>query len=160
QRVRTTAKASVPGAAIDLAAIDLSGVDLRFVPVGNSGENLAITAFAVRRYRANRTAYEVLVEVHSFAKAPAATRLELLHDGEAVEVEPLPLHPGERVQRGYPTLAGEGTRLEARLADTHDALPLDDIAYAVLPPRHKLKVLLVGAGDLFLEGALLLYDNL
>ncbi|HEX9101333.1 MAG TPA: VWA domain-containing protein, partial [Polyangia bacterium] len=42
----------------------------------------------------------------------------------------------------------------------HDALPRDDVAYAVLPQKHKEKVLLVSAGDLFLEGALLLDENL
>src|SRR5439155_399419 len=118
------------------------------------------TAFAVRRYRANQTAYEVLVEVQSFGPAAQTARLELLQDGEVVEVEPLTLQAGERVQRRYPNLAGEGTRLMARLADAHDALPLDDVAYALLPPRHKLKVLVVTAGDLFLMGALLLDENL
>jgi hypothetical protein len=144
----------------DLSSIDVPGIDLRFVPVGKSGDNLGITAFAVRRYRANQTAYEVLIEVQSFSSAPRTTRLELLQDGEVVEVEPLTLQPGERVQRRYPNLAGEGTRLQARLADHHDAFPLDDVAYALLPPRKKLKVLLVTNGDLFLEGALLLDENL
>jgi hypothetical protein len=144
----------------DLSAIDLQGVDLRYVSVGNSGDNAGITAFAVRRYRANQTAYEVLVEVQSFAKAPMTRSLELSQDGEVVEVEPLKLAPGERVQRRYPNLAGEGTRLTARLTGPRDALPLDDNAYALLPPRKKLKVLLVTAGDLFLEGALLLDENL
>ena len=31
--------------------IDLTGVDFRFVPVGSSGDNVGLTAFAVRRYR-------------------------------------------------------------------------------------------------------------
>jgi hypothetical protein len=144
----------------DLSSIDLSGIDLRYLPVGKSAKNLAITAFAVRRYRANQTAYEVLVEVQSFSHTPQTARLELLQDNEVVEEESLSLAAGERVQRRYPNLAGEGTRLVARLADTHDALPLDDVAYALLPARHKLKVLLVTQGDLFLEGALLLDENL
>src|SRR5262249_30617882 len=64
------------------------------------------------------------------------------------------------VQRRYPNLAGEGTRLSARLLDAKDALPLDDVAYALLPAKKKLKVQLVTGGDLFLEGALLLDENL
>jgi von Willebrand factor type A domain/Aerotolerance regulator N-terminal len=144
----------------DLSLIDLSGIDLRYLPIGNSGENAGLTAFAVRRYRANQTAYEVLVEVQSFAKTAMTRSLELRQDGEVVEVEPLKLAPGERVQRRYPNLAGEGTRLEARLGGAHDVLPLDDTAYALLPPKKKLKVLLVTGGNLFLEGALLLDENL
>jgi von Willebrand factor type A domain/Aerotolerance regulator N-terminal len=145
----------------DLSTIDVSNIDLRYLPVGKSDKNLAITAFAVRRYRANQTAYEVLVEVQSFGPTAQTARLELSQDGEVVEVEPLTLQAGERVQRRYPNLAGDGTRLEARLAGTHDALPLDDVAYALLPPRHKLKVLVVTDGELFLMGAMgaLLVDS-
>jgi hypothetical protein len=144
----------------DLGAIDLSGIDLRFVPIGRSHDNVGITAFAVRRYQANQTAYEVLVELQSFRDHPSSVKLELVQDGEVVEVEPLELGAGQRVQRLYPNLSGDGTRLTAHLVDAHDALPLDDRAYALLPPRRKLKVLLVTAGDLFLEGALLLDENL
>jgi hypothetical protein len=135
-------------------------VDVRYLPVGGSGGNLGITAFAVRRYQANQTAYEVLVEVQSFRTTPSQVTLQLSQDGEVVESQKLNVPGGGRVQRLYPDLAGEGARLEARLTDAHDALPLDDVAYAVLPTRKKQKVLLVSSGDLFLEGALLLDENL
>jgi hypothetical protein len=149
-----------------LSTIDLRGVDLRFVPVGHSGDNVGITAFAVRRYRANQTAYEVLVEIQSFRDHAAPVKLELVQDGEVVNVERLELGAGERVERLYPNLAGEGTRLEARLRPDDsqkgalDVFPVDDHAFALLPPRRKLKVELVTAGNLFLEGALLLDENL
>jgi VWA domain-containing protein len=137
-----------------------SGVTLRYLPVGRSTDNVGITAFAVRRYQANQTAYEVLVEVQSFRAKPSTVTLQLVQDGEVVETQKLALGAGERVQRLYPDLAGAGARLEARLVDTHDALPRDDVAFAVLPEKRKQKVLLVTAGDLFLEGALLLDENL
>lgn len=153
-RVRTSGEA--PAA---LGEIDLRGVALKHQPVGASGDNVGLTAFAVRRYRANQTAYEVLAELTSFSDKPKTVKLELVQDGEVVEVETIALEPGERVQRLYPNLAGEGTRLEARL-ETGDVLAVDDHAYALLPPRRKLKVLLVTVGNLFLEGALLLDENL
>jgi hypothetical protein len=136
-----------------------AGVDLRYVPVGASGDNVGITAFAVRRYQANQTAYEVLIEVQSFRPQPSAVTLQLQQDGEVVESQKLTLAAGARVQRLYPDLAGDGARLVATLTDAHDALPLDDTAYALLPERRKQKVLLVSSGDLFLEGALLLDEN-
>ncbi len=162
KRVRATAPADPK---TRLSTIDLSGIDLRFFPVGRSGDNVGITAFSVRRYRANQSAYEVLVELQSFRDHPSALQLELVQDGEVVEVERIELKAGERVQRTYANLAGEGTRLEARLrpADGEarlDVLALDDHAYALLPPRKKLKLLLVSSGNLFLEGALLLDENL
>ncbi|HEX4463002.1 MAG TPA: VWA domain-containing protein, partial [Polyangia bacterium] len=137
-----------------------AGVDLRYVPVGTSGDNVGITAFAVRRYQANQTAYEVLIEVQSFRAQPSTVTLQLQEDGEVVESQKLTLAAGARVQRIYPDLAGDGARLVATLTDAHDALPLDDTAYALLPERRKQKVLLVSSGDLFLEGALLLDQNL
>jgi hypothetical protein len=135
-------------------------VDVRYLPVGASDDNVGITAFAVRRYQANQTAYEVLVEVQSFRARPSTVTLQLAQDGEVVESQKLELPAGGRVQRLYPDLAGSGAQLEARLTDAHDALPLDDVAYAVLPAKRKQKVLLVSPGNLFLEGALLLDENL
>src|SRR6185295_5145708 len=41
-----------------------------------------------------------------------------------------------------------------------DPFALDDQAYALLPARKKQKVLLVGSPNLFLEGALLVYENI
>jgi hypothetical protein len=169
-------------AAPRLDAIDLAGIDLRYLPVGTSGDNLGIIGFSVRRYRQNRASFEVLVEVQSFAAEPARTRLEILQDGEVIDVEPLELKGGERVQRVLPDLAGittgasAGTRLEARLSPVvtaqgpsgasdasapgrRDFLPLDDRAYAVLAPRTQERVLLVSSGNLFLEAALLLNEN-
>jgi hypothetical protein len=158
----TIARAMAPAA---------KAADLRYRPVGGARpvENAAITAFAVRRYRANQTAYEVLVEARSFAAKPLAARLELVQDGDVVETEHLTLQPGQTVTRRYPDLAGEGSRLEARLvADGGaaaqraplDGLPVDDRAFAVLPPRKKPRVLLVTKGNLFLEGALYLDESL
>ncbi len=142
-----------------LAAIDLAGVDLRWIPVGKSGDNLGIVGFAVRRYPQNRASYEVFVEVQSFRDSPSVVTLELLQDGEVVDVQKLALAAHEKQARFYPNLAGAGTRLEARLADAGDPFPLDDHAFALLPPMKKQRVLLVSPGNLFLEGALLLDEN-
>jgi hypothetical protein len=156
-------------AALERAKKALPESDWRYLPIGETVENAAITAFAVRRYRANQTAYEVLVEVQRFGDSPQPLKcaLELVQDGEVVNVEQLALGPNERLERVYPNLAGEGTRLEARLRTdkgapmtTIDKLAVDDIAFALLPPRKKIKVELVTAGNLFLEGALLLDENL
>lgn len=169
RRCRSSGPASdVPAAACGLSTLDLSGIDVRFVPVGKSGDNVGIVGFAVRRYPQNRSSYEVFVEAQSFfdaAAGPASLRLELLQDGELVDVQHLDLKPGERVTRLYPNLAGAGARLEALLRPDPDRpgeldpFPLDDHAYALLPPRKKQRVLLVSSGNLFVEGALLLDEN-
>lgn len=178
-------EAALTAAPQDLLRDGASGarLDLRYVPVPARPSaadlgNVAITSFAVRRYRHNRMSYEVLLEVRSFL-APGATAgvasgagvapgaaaqtgevtVELLQEGEVVDVQRLRLSPGGRVQRLYPNLSGAGAHLTARLrlasGARGNALPLDDQAYAVIPERRRQRLLLVTRGDLFLEGALL-----
>lgn len=144
------------------------GLDLRYLPLPRLAEpsadsgNAAVTAFSVRRYRRNRLSYEVLISLAWFPGPGAAARqkvaLELLQEGEVVDVQQLELAPGEQSQRLYPNLSGAGQHLEARLRlldGAQDLLPVDDRAFAILPERRRLKVLVVSRGNLFLEGALL-----
>ena len=145
----------------------LEGVDVRFAQVGGApvgpaapagpSENLGITAFSVRRYPANPSAYEILVEIRSASDHARPAQLTVSQEGEVVERTELLVPPRGRVLRRLADLSGEGRRLEARLEQpTPDALALDDRAYALLPDRRRTRVLLVGDGDLYTEGALLL----
>ena len=132
--------------------------DVRFVQVGASGDNVGVTAFSVRRYPANKSSYEVLLEVKSHAQKPVKRTLTLEADGEVVDVATLDLAPGEKARRFYPNLSGASSKLVAKL-EPHDSFVTDDVAYALLPPRKKQKVLVVTPGNLFLEGALLLEES-
>ncbi len=154
----------------NLTAIDLRGIDLRYLPVGKRADNVGIVAFNVRRYITNKTAYEVFIEVQNFGREPARRKLELYSGDLAIDVKELTLKPGERKRQLYPNLGG-GTdhRLRAVLktvdgaddarADGHDIFALDDEAFALLPKRTTQKVLLVTKDNLYLEGAMLVYDN-
>ena len=146
-----------------------AGLDVRFQPLvpPDAAEkgvgNAAITAFSVRRYRRNRLSYEVLISLGWFPgsegpKAKQKVTLELVQEGEIVDVQKLELTAFVQEQRLYPNLSGAGVHLEARLrleGGQVDRLPLDDRAYAVLPERKRQRVLIVTRGNLFLEGALL-----
>jgi hypothetical protein len=156
-----------------LDAIDLSGIDVRYVPVGATAENAGIVAFNVRRYPANKASYEVFIELENFGAQPARRRLVLYGGDTPIDVRHVVLGPGERLRQIYPELAGGADhRLRAELlpeaaedeaadgAPAHDAFALDDVAWALLPARRKLEVLLVTQDNLYLEGALLVDDNL
>jgi hypothetical protein len=148
------------------------GIDLRFqplaaraVPKPGTG-NAAITAFSVRRYRRNRLSYEVLIGLAWFPSSnsaaaaqatPMKATLELLQEGEVVDVQTVELAAGQPLARLYPNLSGAGRHLTARLQlqGATDLLPLDDKAFTVLPERRRQRVLIVTRGNLFLEGALL-----
>lgn len=146
-----------------LGAVALRGVPLRFKGVGRRGRNVAIAAFAVRRYPLDKSRVEVLVEVRNWSPQPERVELTLRADGAPLEVTRLALEPGGVAQRVVPDLSGANQSLEARITlsdGTHDDLPADDVAYATLPPRRRAKLLTVTEGNRYLEAALLLDEYL
>jgi len=140
----------------------LGNVQLTFVPIGKSGHNVAITGFSVRRYPLDRSRYEVMLEVLNTNDTPAEVELSLLGDGQVAETTHLSLAPGERKAQFYANLAGADRTLEATLsaASGLDELARDDHAYALMPERHRTRVLVVTAGNTYLEAALLLDEYL
>lgn len=163
----------------NLAAIDLSGVEVRFIPVGQEAENVGIVAFNARRYLADKTSYTVFIEVQNFGEEAAARKLVVYSGTSAVDVKTITLQPGERLREIYPKLSGgQDNRLRAELqplerssgdragdrvsapSELRDAFALDDTAHALLPARKKQKVLLVTEDNLYLEGAMLVYDSI
>ena len=150
----------------NLANVDLHGIDVRYLPVGHRSDNVGIVAFNVRRYIANKAAYEVYVEVQNFGQEPAHRQLALYNGDTAVEIKPIDLAPGQRIKKIYPKLpASLDNKLRVSLrpvegAGGSDSFSLDDSAFALLPARKKQKVMLVTEDNLFLEGAILVYDNI
>jgi Ca-activated chloride channel homolog len=156
------------GPASRLDAIDLTGIDVRYESVGNTGENVGIVAFNARRYATDKTSYEVYIEVQNFGKKAARRKLVLYNGDVATDVRTLELKPGEKLRQIYSRGGGEDSVLRASLeieqapgatAQKRDAFALDDEAWALLPARRKQKVLLVTRDNLFLEAAMLVYDN-
>jgi hypothetical protein len=142
---------------------DLGGVALRFVPVGKSGKNLAITQFSVRRYPLDKSRLEVMIEVSNASTERAEVELSLWGDGAIIDTERVTVGAGERLPRFLPDVGGTRRVLEARLryADGRaDDLPADDRAWALVPERRRAKVLVVSRGNTYLEAALLLDEYL
>ena len=146
--------------------VDLSKINVRFVSVGSSGNNVGIGGFNVRRYITNKLSYEVYLDVQNHGSEAQTRTLTLYAGGLPVDVKTITLAPGERKQEIYKNLGGGDDRhLRAVLTpadnaeQTRDIFPLDDEAYALLPTRKRHKVLLVTKDNLYLEGAVLIYDN-
>jgi hypothetical protein len=143
--------------------LDLAGVSLKFLPIGRSGTNLAISKFSVRRYPLDKSRSEVMLEVANTNPEPAQVELSLLGDGAIIDVSRFALGPNERLPRYYQDLAGASHTLEAkiRFADGRaDELPADDHAYALMPERRRARVLVISKGNTYLEAALLLDEYL
>lgn len=130
--------------------------------------NVAITAFAARRYPSDRDKVEVLVEVQNLGAQTAAFELRVTADGLPVGGKKLELAAGQRLREVLPKLEAARERLVAELVplegdqDSAKALgpAIDDKAYAVIPPLDPMEVVLVTDGtNLFLEAALLTLDD-
>src|SRR5262249_22532538 len=132
--------------------VSLEGAEPRFVPVGQSGKNLSISEFSVRRYPLDKARYEVMLEIANANDEPADVELELSGDGVVVDVTRLRLGAHERLPRYYQDLAGASRSLTARIkaAPGIDELPADDVAYALLPERRRARILLVTSGNTYL----------
>jgi len=150
-------------AADSFGAVHLGDVKLSYVKVGKGKNNVGITQFSVRRYPLDKSRYEVMLELTNTGDVDSDVELELTGDGQPVDVTKLRLRAGERLPRFYPNLNGASRTLEAKISLTsggHDDLPADDHAYALLPERHRAKVLVVTAGNMYLDAALLLDEYL
>jgi hypothetical protein len=130
--------------------------------------NVAITAFAARRYPSDRDKVEVLVEIQNLGSKTARFELRVTADGLPVGSKPLELAPNARLREVLPKLEAARERLVAELApiagdpESEAALgpAIDDRAYAVIPPLDPMEVVLVTDGsNLFLEAALLTLDD-
>ncbi len=154
---------------------------MRYIAVGESSDNVGIVAFNARRYAQNRTRFEMFLEVMNYRDRPTEADLQIYADEELIEVRRLNLDPHERArytcependpkrQKSWCAMAASGELLMARLvppgatqqpSPALDLFPTDDTAYAVLPRLKKQKVLLITRGNLYLEGVLLLNENL
>jgi von Willebrand factor type A domain/Aerotolerance regulator N-terminal len=143
--------------------VHLGEIKLSFISVGQGNRNVGVTQFSVRRYPLDKSRYEVMLEVTNTGPEVEDVELSLLGDEQVVDITKLRLKAGERLPRFYPNLSGASRTLEARLralGDSRDILPADDHAFALLPERQRVKVMVVTAGNTYLEAALLLDEYL
>jgi Ca-activated chloride channel homolog len=153
-----------------LGAIDLGETQLSFVPVGEPGaKNVAITAFSVRRYPLDKSRYEAMIELSNLGADEVAVELRIFGDGLLNDTSRLRLKGAERTTRFLPSLSGASRQLRAELSlvdanderlVTDDALPADNVAYALMPERRRARVQVVSPGNLYLDAALLLDEYL
>ncbi len=119
-----------------------------YIPIGVSGENLALTALATRSTDAGP---QLLAGVANEGLQDRETLLSLTLDGALFDSRRITV-PAGRVTNVTWDLP-EGTAvIQAALSDhAGDFLPLDDIAWAVHEGGVSNRVLLVTEGNLFLE---------
>ena len=157
--VTDDASSTVPAVALE--------VPVRVLTVGRERDNQAIAALAVRADPSGlkRTLF---VSVANYSTSIVARRLQIIADGTAVTARDLLLDPLTRADVVIDELP-VGTRVvEARITPAAatgaasgptDYLPLDDAAWAIVPPDRLRRVLLVGPGNVYIQNAFSLLPN-
>jgi hypothetical protein len=138
----------------------LGHAEVLFERVGADGptDNVAITAFAVRRDFEKPQLAEMFARLVNFGPEAVRTTLSLELDGELLRVEPVRVAaagddgPGETAIEMTFRLAGSG--VVSVYHDHDDLLAADDRAWLSVAASRRLRVLLVTEGNSFLRRGL------
>ena len=128
------------------------------VNLGEAG-NVGITQFRVRKSLVNAFDYQTLLTVVNASVEEKSFHVELYLNDALLDVRPYTLAPGESKSELFTNFTMEGGRLKATL-DVEDALSTDNVAYAALPKREQIPILLVTPNNPFLENALTVDEKL
>lgn len=135
------------------------------VAVGTITENLAIGAFELRNLPSGAPGAEVYLEAVNYGRAARTARLSLHTPENLLGSEELAIPAGGRLSRAWVLRGLPERRLMATLSAPDMKGPADDFAwddraYGLVPEAHPRQVLLVTAGNLFLEKVLALYPGI
>ncbi len=148
---------------------DSAAGTIEWIAVGTPRDNVGLTRLAVRRLATSSADAEILFEIVNHGSSPRTGNVEFAFDGRVFDVRSLDLAPGQRrteVLASPPLNRLPGNArgwITARWLPSDgraDALALDDVAYAVAPLPRPRRVLLVTAGNLFLERSLAADDSI
>lgn len=134
-------------------------IALHPIQVGATSDNVGITKFRVRKSLVNAFDYQTLLTVVNASEEEKQCNVELYFNDDLFDVRPYTLAPGESKSEIFSNFTFEGGRLKAVL-DVADALDTDNVAYAALPKRERIPVLLVTQENPFLEKALSVDEKL
>jgi hypothetical protein len=131
--------------------------DAEQIAVGQARENMGILAFAQRALPISPQSAELFLRLENFSSSVRNAEIEFSLDGRPFDLQRFQIGPGDQ-QNSFAVVpkemlvSGEGL-LVARLTSA-DAQAIDDTVYGALPTGERLRVLLIGEDDPFLENAL------
>jgi Ca-activated chloride channel homolog len=136
----------------DQSAADPVDTNLRWINVGTTMPNLAVTSLAGRQIADPVAATELVVGVRNFSGEEVEAPIELRQRASVVTSERMrvPAHSTMTAVLTVPPTIGV---VSAHLANS-DALESDNVRFVVLPAAPQRNVLLIGTGNYFLERAL------
>jgi Ca-activated chloride channel family protein len=133
---------------------DHLSLPVRFMPVGQSGANQAVSALSVA------SGPTLFVQVTNYSDQAVQRRLVIQADGAPFTAFDLDLPPGGHAEQIVETLPASAQIIEAYLTPAeNDVLSLDDRAWAVLQTAEPVQTTLVTRGNFFLQTALSLLNS-
>lgn len=130
---------------------------LQYIPVGSSGDNLAITALATRSL-AGQTP-QLFAQVTNYGDSDVNVIFDLRADGELIDAKPVTVPAGGNRAIETGNLPDDFSTIQAGLtipaaSTATDYLPDDNSAWTVASDSGARRVLLVSQGNLFVEQVL------
>ncbi|PJF21930.1 MAG: hypothetical protein CUN56_08575 [Phototrophicales bacterium] len=134
-----------------------SNVELIYIPVGNSGDNIAITALATRALPGQPP--ELYARITNFSETEARVVFTLFVDGERFVTQNQTVPPNSSLPVISSALPDGFEFIQATLTKSvnsiaQDYLTIDNTAYAVSGHDHIRRVLLVTSGNIYIEQVL------
>ncbi|HWQ38900.1 MAG TPA: VWA domain-containing protein [Burkholderiales bacterium] len=148
----------VPGARVHFFTDGVAPIEVPEGTIVHSvfepADNVALTAFEVRALPQDPTRVEALVQVLNASPGERRARL-LIRGGDGFALtQDFVLRARETINATFDVSDFQGGVLGATIVSADDALPVDDLAYAVVPPHGAKRVLLVTSGNPELADAL------
>ncbi len=138
----------------DNGAPALRGAELTFVKVGSeTPDNLGIVAFSARRDFERPQVVQVFARLQNSGPDAIETNLTLSLAGRVAQVQPVQI-PSDSTQAVQFDFTAPGAAMVELAHDHADDLTADDSARLMLAPARRLRVLLVGQPNAYLERGL------
>ena len=130
----------------------LLGGKARFIPIGSSGDNIAISTLTLRRTLRGVSAF---VRVTNHGTRDDRVLVSLRADGALIDARRLDVPAGKSAEWTASNINPNVTHVHAEIDEaSHNALALDDAAYAINATTATRHALLLTRGNRFLEQAL------
>ncbi len=125
---------------------------VRFIPIGERGDNLAITTLALRRTRDGLAA---LVRLTNHGPRDEEALVAVEAEAALIDARTLAVAAGKSAEWTVGNIPPDARWIRARIDKARDnLLAVDDVAYAVNAANIARRALLITRGNLFLEQAL------
>ncbi|MCL4505132.1 MAG: VWA domain-containing protein [Chloroflexi bacterium] len=132
--------------------------NVRYIPIGVSGDNVAISTLSLRKTPRGLAAF---VRVTNTGSTDDRVLVSLRSDSVLLDARTLSIPAGQSVSWIINGIDPQVSSVRASIDQAaHNDLPIDDVAYVVNEKNTQRRVLLLTRGNRFLEQALAVLPNL